>query len=319
MTKPIPWVKHEKLDKNGGRFIISPLKRGMGITIGNSLRRTLLSSLSGLAITAINIDGVDHEFSVLQHIKEDMLDIICNLKSVVFKGDDVNTKTLKIHVNKKGKIFAGNIECDSEIMVVNKDLFIAEMTEDRDLLIEITVERGVGYCSSEANKNSSQSINTINLDSSFSPISRVNHKVDNIRVGKELDYETLTLEVWTNGSIQSEDAVKEASEILMYHINLFKDLNKRPENEVIDAKSSEEIMKKENALLLSIDDLELSARSSNCLKRAGIDTVGQLIEKDLSELIKIKNFGKKSADEINEKLKQYGLCLKILTSIMEGE
>lgn len=311
MSKPIPWVKFEEIDVNAGRFVISPLRRGMGITLGNSLRRILLSSLAGIAITAIRIENVDHEFSVIPNVKEDVLDLICNLKGIVFKGDIHSSKVLKLHLTKKGKVFAKDIQKDAEISIINPDHFIVEVTGSINLEIDLILEPGIGYASSESNKKSGQPVNTIYIDSSFSPVLRVNHKVENIRVGKELDFENLTMEVWTNGSINSDDAVKEASSILMNHVGLFKELNKKPEDQKEEIVEKDSLVKREVALNLTIDDLELSARSSNCLKRAGIETVGQLIEKDLSELIKIKNFGKKSADEINEKLKQYALCLKV--------
>jgi len=312
VNKPKPWVKYELIEENAGRFVISPLKRGMGITLGNSLRRVLLSSLTGIAITAIRMDGVDHEFSVVPNIKEDVLDIICNLKGVVFKGDLTAVKHLKLVFKDKKKLYAKDIKCDSDLEVVNKDHFIAEVTGAVNKDMELVVEKGIGYSSSENNKKPNQPVDMINIDATFSPILRVNHQVDTVRVGKELDYESLTLEVWTNGSVMAADAVKEASTILKNHVGLFEELNKKPEilpKEEIN--QEEEQNKRESALALTIDDLELSARSSNCLKRAGIEKVGQLIEKDIDELIKIKNFGKKSADEINEKLKQYGLSLKM--------
>lgn len=314
MNKPKPWVKYELIEENAGRFIISPLKRGMGMTLGNSLRRVLLSSLSGIAVTAIRMDGVDHEFSVIPNIKEDVLDIICNLKGIVFKGDFTGTKHLKLVFKDKKKIFAKDIKCDSDLEIVNKDQFITEITGPVNKEMELVVEQGIGYSSGENNKKPNQPVDMINIDATFSPILRVNHRVDTVRVGKELDYESLTLEVWSNGSVLPEDAVKEASAILKYHVGLFEELNKKPEAvPKEEASQEEEQSKRESALALTIDDLELSARSSNCLKRAGIEKVGQLIEKDIEELIKIKNFGKKSADEINEKLKQYGLSLKMET------
>lgn len=314
MSKPLPWVKFETMSDGGGKFVVSPLERGMGITLGNSLRRVLLSSLSGYAITSLNIEGVKHEFSTISNVVEDVFDIICNLKGIVFKAGVEETVKLHISVSKKGKIKAKDIQLPAGVEILNPDWHIAEVSSDSKLKIEMTLNKGVGYAAAEAHLESGQPIDTINIDASFSPIVRVNHQVESIRVGKELDYDSLTLDVWTNGSISPEYAVSEASRILMSKFDLFNHLNQKPQ--LVDFSSSQSEVSsgqeksKESALSLSIDDLELSARSSNCLKRAGIETVAELMEKDLSELIQIKNFGKKSADEINDKLKQYGLMLK---------
>lgn len=314
MSKPLPWVKFETMSDGGGRFIVSPLERGMGITLGNSLRRVLLSSLSGYAITSLSIEDVKHEFSTIPNVVEDVFDIICNLKGIVFKSDLEETVKLSLSVSRKGKVKAKDIQLPVGVEVLNPDWHIAEVSSDSKLKIEMTLNKGVGYAPAESHLAEGQAIDTINIDSSFSPIVRVNHQVESIRVGKELDYDSLTLDVWTNGSISAEFAVSEASRILMSKFDLFNRLNQKPIvadfNAVqVDVSAGQE-KTKESALSLSIDDLELSARSSNCLKRAGIETVSELMEKDLSELIQIKNFGKKSADEINDKLKQYGLMLK---------
>ncbi len=310
MNKVLPWVKFEKTDEFTGKFIVQPLKKGMGTTIGNSMRRVLLSSLSGTAVTAIKIEGVEHEFSTIPNVLEDVIDIICNIKGIIFKSSISEPKKLKIEFSGKGKVFAKDIKTDSEIEIINKDHYICELTEKGKLNMDLVLECGFGYSPSEANVKDDQPLNMINIDASFSPILRVNHSLENIRVGKELDYESLIIEVWSNGSITVENAIKEASEILISHLQLFNMLNKKPEvdNSLEELKAREE--KKETALALSIEDLELSARSLNCLKRAGIETVGQLVEKDFVDLIKIKNFGKKSALEINDKLKQYNLSLK---------
>jgi DNA-directed RNA polymerase subunit alpha len=309
MAKPLPWVKYEELENNGGRFIVSPLNRGMGTTLGNSLRRVLLASMEGHAITNVNIEGVQHEFSTIPNVVEDVIDIIANLKQVVFRSNAEEPATLTIEYKGKGIVSAKDIKSDGTIEVVNPDSHIAEVSEDGKLNIELTVERGAGYQASEIGSKDNTA-RSIYLDASFSPIVRVNHNVENIRVGKELDYDRLTLDVWTNGSVDAEKAVTDASSILADKFELFKTLNQPPEVEDADSEEEEGDASKESALGLSIDDLELSARSSNCLKRAGVETVAELIEKDLSELIQIKNFGKKSADEINEKLSQFGLSLK---------
>ena len=308
MGKIVPWVKFEKVDDYTGKFIFSPLKKGMGTTIGNAMRRILLSSLAGTAVTAVRIEGAEHEFSTIPNVLEDLLDIICNLKGIVFKSNLTQPKKLMLTVSNKGKVFAKDITTDIDI--INKDFYITELTDNANLAIELIVERGVGYSPSEANVKEDQAVNFINIDASFSPVLRVNHSIENVRVGKSLDYETLLLEVWTNGSIKVDDAVKEAASILIKHFDLFNSLNIKPETDNTEEVEREIKERKESALALSIEDLELSARSLNCLKRAGIETVSQLIERDITELIKIKNFGKKSADEINDKLKQFNLCLK---------
>lgn len=314
MSKPIPWVKFEKVSESQGRFIASPLENGMGVTIGNSLRRVLLSSLPGSAVTSIKVDGCQHEFSSIPNVVEDMFDVICNIKSVVFKCDDDDTKILKLEAKGAGKLSAKDIHVDGSVTIVNPDQHILEVADKGRVSIEMTLESGRGYVSAEANKDDEAALDTVAIDSSFSPITRVNHQVENIRVGKELDYDSLTLDVWTNRSISAEMAVQDAASILLHKFELFKSLNQEPEVQEVPDEQEAESDQSDTALNLSIDDLELSARSSNCLKRAGIETVGELIEKEIEELNQIKNFGKKSADEINDKLKQYSLSLKGMES-----
>jgi DNA-directed RNA polymerase subunit alpha len=311
VTKPMPWVKYEEIANDRGRFVLSPLNRGTGVTLGNSMRRVLMSSLQGYSVTSIKIDGVKHEFATIPNVVEDVLDVVCNLKDVVFKGEFEEKKQLVIDVKKAGVVTAKDIKLDSEIEIVNSTSHIAEIAEGGSLRIDMTVEKGVGYQPAEVGGSEASAIDVIDIDASFSPIRKVNHDVERIRVGKSLDYDRLTLDVWTDGSIAPDDAVKEAASILIDKYTLFQTINVRPETEEVqeDEKSNEKIV--ESALSMSVDDLELSARSSNCLKRAGIENVAKLVEKNMSELIQIKNFGKKSADEINEKLKQYGLSLKM--------
>lgn len=311
-SNPQPWVKFETLSDGAGRFIVSPLERGMGTTLGNSLRRVLLSSLEGYAITSIKIEGVKHEFSTIPHVLEDVFDFICNIKKLIFKSSETKPVKLSLSVSKKGKILASQIVCPEGVEILNQDLYIAELTEAGKFNVELVLRRGKGYAPSEAHQDEDQSIDTISLDASFSPIIRVNHQVENIRVGKELDYDSLSLDVWTNGSISAEAAVRQASQTLVDRLSLFGSMNQKPlVQEISSEKGQSASFEKsmDSVLALTIDDLELSARSSNCLKRAGIETVGELVQKDTSELIKIKNFGKKSADEINAKLKMYGLAL----------
>jgi len=304
------WVKYETAEQNNGRFVVEPLERGMGNTLGNSIRRVLLSSLQGAAITSVSIDGVSHEFSTLPNVVEDVLDIICNLKAITFKADNsAEDKTvLKLEKKGKGPVTAGDIELVTGIEIVNPEQHIAELADKGQIKMELTVEKGIGYLPSDIETSQDENVEAIGVDASFSPILRVNHSVEKIRVGKELDHDKLILDVWTDGSVDPENAVQEASVILVDKFRLFQSINEEPE---IEAEEAEEDLAKQNSALdMSIDDLELSARSSNCLKRAGIETVGSLIQKDMSELIQIKNFGKKSADEINDKLKQFNLALK---------
>lgn len=312
MSKPKPWVKFEELSKNSGRFIVSPLERGMGVTLGNSMRRVLLASLPGVGVTSVKIDGAKHEYSTLPGVVEDVVDIINNIKGVVFKGEVEEPIKLRIDFKGKGSVTAKEISQNSEVEVINPDHHIAELSESGKLTIDLSVEMGMGFRASEEDLKSQDKeleVDEIVIDTSFSPITRVNHVVEAIRVGKELNYDSLTLDVWTNGSINPEEAAKVASQTLLDKFCLFGAVNQEPVVEVEEA-VSEVNDETSSALDLTIDDLELSARSSNCLKRAGIETVAELIEKDMSELIKIKNFGKKSADEINDKLKQFSLSLK---------
>lgn len=312
MANALPWVKFEEIDKNAGRFLVSPLKRGMGTTLGNSLRRILLSSLEGTAIKAIKIEGIEHEYATIPYIAEDVIDIIFNLKGVIFKSYSEENKKVTINYNGKGVVTAKDIQTDADVEIVNPEHYIAELTDNGAFVVDITLGQGFGYAPAEANRNEGDfEINEISVDSSYSPITRVNHEVESIRVGKELDYDSLKLEVYTNGSIDVQVAVKEAATILVEQLGLFGAINKKPKIvEQVEENDPEQEQKKNVAVNLSIDDLELSARSSNCLKRAGIETVSELVNRGLDDLIQIKNFGKKSADEINDKLKQYGLALK---------
>jgi DNA-directed RNA polymerase subunit alpha len=308
-----PWVKFEEIGENAGRFVFEPLKRGMGVTIGNSLRRILFSSLEGAAVVGVKIEGVDHEFSTIPHVMEDVIDIVCNLKGIVFKYYGEGVKKLTLEGSKTSEIKAKNIKTDADIEIINPDHYIATTTDKKmKLKMELLVGKGVGYVPADANRKEDQDISTINIDASFSPIVRVNHTVENIRVGKELDYDSLKLDVYTNGSMTAENAVRKSAEILIAHLVLFEELNKEPDavkKEEKEKNSGEQ--KQEAALGMEIDELELSARSSNCLKKAGIATVAELIAKNPDELVEIKNFGKRSADEINNKLKQYGLSLTL--------
>lgn len=307
MTSSKTWIKFEEINNDYGKFVVSPLKKGMGNTIGNSMRRVLLTSLKGTAITSVKIKGVKHEFSSIPNATEDVLDVICNLKGIVLKKDQDGESLISLSKSGEGVVTAADIKTDSSIEVLNKDHIIANLSGKGALDIEMKVSKGIGYLSSKSVDKAESQVDEIHVDASFSPIVRVNHQVESIRVGEDLDNDKLIIEVWTNGSVCVDKAVQEAAQLLIDKFELFKSLNEEPLDEDKETVVSNT---NESALNMSIDDLELSARSSNCLKRAGIETVGELVQKDMSELIKIKNFGKKSADEINDKLKQFSLALK---------
>ncbi|NQY12178.1 MAG: DNA-directed RNA polymerase subunit alpha [Flavobacteriales bacterium] len=319
MKKTKPWVKYKEMDDNKGQFVMAPLKKGMGLTIGNSLRRVLISSLTGSAVTAIKIEGVEHEFSTLPHIVEDVLDIICNVKGIVFKAQTEEPRCIKLRFSGKGVVRAKDIEKNSEVEVINGDHHIAELTTKGKLNMDLYIEKGIGCSPSESHAREDHDINVMLVDASFSPVVRVNHDVEKIRVGEELDYESLIVDVWTNGSVNPEEVIQAASNSIISHFSLFGELNQKPDSEE-EVEAEEEVSaNKESALSMSIHDLELSARSINCLKRAGIHTVGELVNRDISELTQIKNFGLKSADGINEKLKVYGLQLKDEQPVLESD
>jgi len=304
-----PWVKFNLIDEKTGQFEVSPLDPGMGNTVGNAIRRVLLSSLTGAAVTFVKIDGINHEFTSIPNVVEDVLDIICNIKGLIFKYDGDDPVTISLTAKGAGKITAKDIKSNtSALQIVNLNHHIVELAAKGSIDIEMIVEKGTGYRPSMLSNPDWVDVDSISLDASFSPIVRANYKVDSIRVGKSLDYDLLTLDVMVNGSISVEDVVKQAIKTLINLFSIFNDLNKKPE----EIESEEESGSDENiaALSMSIDDIELSARSSNCLKRAGIQTVGELVSTPISDLIQIKNFGQKSADEINEKLSDYNLSLK---------
>lgn len=307
MTKQ-SWVKFFSEAPNYGKFIAEPLEKGYGITLGNSLRRILLSSLEGAAITAVQIEGISHEYEPVKGVVEDTIDIILNMKGIIVKSFSNEEKELVINVKGKGVVTAKDIEHDDEIEIINPDHHIATLSDNAKLQIKCWVEKGKGYLPAESNKKATHSINVIPIDSDFSPVKKVNIDIQNTRVGKQTDFDKLVLEVWTNGSIQPEVALKSSADLLIDNFKMFIDYNNKPEPSIVSDDKVEEI--KAGTLDLTVEDLELSARSSNCLKKAGINTVRELLEKDMKELMQIKNFGKKSADEINEKLAQYGYRLK---------
>ncbi len=309
MEKPRIECVEKESDRNYGKFIIEPLERGYGTTLGNSLRRVLLSSLPGAAVTSIKIDGVLHEFSTIPSVVEDTTEIILNLKKMVLNYGSSERKIIRLEQMGPKEVTAGDIEPDAEIEVLNPDLHIATLDQDGKLEIEMTVERGRGYVSADQQPIKNEEIvGLIPIDSIYTPVTRVNYTVDNARVGKRTDFDSLTLEVWTNGSINPEEAISLSAQILIEYLKLFTEINDTyAEVEILVEKEEE---KKDKVLEMLIEELELSVRASNGLKRANINTVGDLIEKTREEMSKIRNLGQKSLEEIERKLKELDLSFK---------
>jgi DNA-directed RNA polymerase subunit alpha len=300
-------VDPDTLTPTYGKFVGEPFERGFGITIGNALRRILLSSLQGAAITAVRIDGVLHEFSTIPGVAEDVTDIILNLKDVKLRMHAEGPKTIRIKADKEGVVRAGDIVHDETIEVLNPDLHVATLSKNARLEMEMSVKHGRGYIPAERNKEEDAPIGTIPIDSIFSPIRKVNYTVSNARVGQITDYDKLTLEVWTNGSVRPEDAVAYAAKILKDQLAIF--INFEEEAEALPTPAAEEQAKLNENLFKSVDELELSVRSANCLKNADIRYIGELVQKTEAEMLKTKNFGRKSLNEIKEILAEMGLSL----------
>ena len=295
-------------DKKYGKFVVEPLERGYGITLGNSLRRVLLSSLPGAAISAVKIDGVLHEFSTCQGVVEDITDVILNLKGLSVKMYGDETRTVYIEADGPGEVTGGDIKCDPEVVIVNKDHHIATLSQDGHLYMEITVEKGRGFVAAEKNKRDDQPIGVIPVDSLFSPILKVNFTVEDTRVGQQTDYDKLTLEVWTDGSILPDEAVSNSARIISDYLKLFVGLTESVPDEVTLIEKEEE--KKDKLLEMTIEELDLSVRSYNCLKRAGINTTLELTQKTEEEMMKVRNLGRKSLEEVIAKLADLGISLK---------
>ena len=300
-------------DKRYGRFVVEPLERGYGTTLGNSLRRIMLSSLPGTAVSHIKIDGVVHEFSSIPGVKEDVTEIIMNIKSLAIKNnsDSDEVKTAYIEASGEGVVTAADIQVDSDIEIMNPDQVIATLSGGPDckLYIEMTIVNGRGYVSSDKNKRDDLPINVIAIDSIFTPVERVNIQIENTRVGQITDYDKLTLEIFTNGTIEPSDAVSLAAKVLSVHLNSFINLSENAKKAVIIAPSEED--DKEKVLEMNIDELELSVRSYNCLKRAGINTVEELCNRTSEDMMKVRNLGRKSLDEVLAKLNELGLSLNL--------
>jgi DNA-directed RNA polymerase subunit alpha len=299
-------------DKRYGRFICEPLERGYGTTIGNGLRRMLLSSLEGAAITSIKIDGVLHEFSTIEGVRDDVTNIVLNLKQLYLKMHGAGPMTIRIEAEGEMEVTGKDIIHDDEIEVLNPDLHIATLNEDGRLFMEMTVERGLGYVPAERNKKPDDVIGLIPIDSIFSPVLRVQYTVQDTRVGNVMDYDKLILDVWTNGTISPEEAVAKAANIFITHLRLFQSMDsaiqeiEEEEEEVIPEPQVDERSK---ALDMTIEELDLSVRSFNCLKRAEINTVADLTEKTEDDMMKVRNLGRKSLEEVKKKLEELGLSL----------
>ena len=308
--KPIYKVTDSVESNFYGKFELEPLERGFGTTIGNALRRVMLSSLPGSAISSIKIEGVLHEFQTIEGVYEDVTTIILNLKGVVFKNHSNEAKVVRINIEKEGEITAGDIEHDADIEVVNPDKVIATLAKGGHLNMEMTVTNGRGYVKSEENKKlyDLKKAGEIAIDSLYSPIERVSYEVGNARVGQDESYDKLTMEVWTNGSIKPEEAIALASRILIEHFNILTDLSSIADATGMMIEKTEDPTVK--ALETSIEDLDFSVRAYNCLKRAGIHTLQDLVNKSENDMMKIRNLGKKSLKEVLDKIKDMGLVLR---------
>ncbi len=311
--KPRIKIAEMKSDMSYGKFIIEPLERGYGTTLGNSLRRILLSSLPGAAVSMVKIDGVLQEFSTIPGVKEDVTEIILNLKQLAINvtSDSQEPKTARIEFSGEGVVTGKDIKTDGEVEILNPDLHIATLAGgvDSTLNIEMQITRGRGYVTSDKNKElyGNGDIGTISVDSIYTPIRRVNYVVEDTRVGQITDYDKLTFEVWTDKTIDPREAISLASRVLNEHLNLFMDLSESAKDTEIMVEKED--VKKEKILVMSIDELDLSVRSHNCLKRAGINTVEDLVGKTEEDMMKVRNLGRKSLDEVLKKMKELGIAL----------
>ncbi|WP_330949494.1 DNA-directed RNA polymerase subunit alpha [Virgibacillus sp. MG-45] len=295
-------------DATFGKFVVEPLERGYGTTLGNSLRRILLSSLPGAAVTSVQIDGALHEFSTIDGVVEDVTTIILNLKKLALKIYSDEEKVLEIDVQGEGKVTAADLTYDSDVEVLNPELYLATLNSKASLHMKITAERGRGYRPAEENKRDDQPIGVIPVDSIFTPVDRVSYQVENTRVGQNANYDKLTLDVWTNGSIRPEEAVSLGAKVYTEHLNIFVGLTDEAQNVEIMVEKEED--QKEKVMEMTIEELDLSVRSYNCLKRAGINTVQELSNKSEEDMMKVRNLGRKSLEEVKLKLDELGLGLR---------
>lgn len=296
-------------DGSYGKFVIQPLERGYGTTLGNAMRRILLSSLPGAAVTAVKIEGVVHEFSTVPNVKEDVMEIILNLKSLAIRAEGELPATVIIDVLGPALVTAADIRSDGSVEVINKDHHIATVSEGGRFYVELTVDRGRGYISADKNKAYSTSIGMLPLDAIYTPISRVNYTIENTRVGQITDYDKLTLEIWTNGTITPDEAISLSAKILIEHFKLFLSLTDHADKVEIMVEKEED--NKDKVLEMTIEELDLSVRSYNCLKRAGINSVQELVLKSEEDMMKVRNLGKKSLEEVQQKLAALGFNLKM--------
>ena len=306
-----PRIETEIIGDNGeyGRFVADPLERGYGLTLGNSLRRILLSSLPGCAVVAAKINDVPHEFTTLEGVKEDVTEIVLNIKGIIPKLHCDEQKTVYIEAKGPCVVTAGDIKADSDVEILNPDHILATLGEGAVLNLELIVDHGRGYVSAEKNKEYTENqVNMLAVDSDFSPVTKVNYKVENTRVGQITDFDKLTLEVWTNSVISASDAVSLAAKVMNEHLSLFIDLSEKAKNAEIMVEKEES--RTITALRMTIEELDLSVRSFNCLKRAGINTVEDLINKSEEDMMKVRNLGRKSLDEVVGKIASLGLALK---------
>lgn len=311
IEKPKIEIVEVSEDNKYGKFVCEPLERGYGTTLGNSLRRILLSSLQGAAVTSIKVEGVLHEFSTIPGVREDVSDIILNLKSLFLKMYSEEPKVIRLDISGEREVTAADIIADADVEILNPDLHIATLDETASLKIEMTVERGRGYVPADKNKKPEHVIGIIPIDSIFSPILRVNYSVTDTRVGNVTDYDKLTLEVWTDGSIRPEEAVSKSASIMIAHLRLFQNMAGLPIDEVEEEGTFTETPDNSNSKVLemTIEDLDLSVRSYNCLKRAGINTVAELAQKSEEDMMKVRNLGRKSLEEVKKKLQELDLAL----------
>ena len=306
-----PRIDTANLSADGryGKFVVEPLERGFGTTLGNSLRRVLLSSLPGVAVTSIKIDGVVHEFSTIEGVKEDVTEIVLNVKGITAKLYSDTPKTVRIEASGEGEVTAGSIQQDAELEVLNPDWHIATLADGAKLVMELTFDKGRGYVPAERNKQNAEQapLGSLPVDSIYTPVLKVNYGVENTRVGQITDYDKLTLEVWTDGTISAQEAVSLAARIMTEHLNLFVTLSQEAMDAEIMVEKDDK--GKEKALEMTIEELDLSVRSFNCLKRAGINTVEDLISKSEDEMMKVRNLGRKSLEEVVAKLDALGFKL----------
>ncbi|MEO1816713.1 MAG: DNA-directed RNA polymerase subunit alpha [Acetobacterium sp.] len=305
--KPVIEIVDKKDDETYGRFVIEPLERGYGTTLGNSLRRIMLSSLPGVAVTSVKIEGVLHEFSTIPGVKEDVIEILLNLKGLAAEIYTDEPKVIYIEASEEGEITAGDIVADSDVDILNPEMHIATLSKGSTLNMEMRIEKGRGYVAADKNKYPGMPIGTIPMDSIFSPIIKVNFLVENTRVGQITDFDKLTIDIWTDGTTTPEEALSLAAKVLSEHLNLF--INLTEHATTVEIMVEKEESEKERIREMSIEELELSVRSSNCLRRANIDTVEKLTQRSEEDMIKVRNLGRKSLNEIKHKLAEIGLSL----------